>query len=61
MNPRVNKETCIGCGICPSICPEVFTMSHDGKAEVIGGADYSAHTDKIKESIESCPTKAISA
>lgn len=26
MKAVVDKETCIGCGLCPSICPEVFSM-----------------------------------
>ncbi|EGT5236377.1 ferredoxin, partial [Clostridioides difficile] len=26
MKANVNQDTCIGCGLCPSICPEVFDM-----------------------------------
>ena len=32
MNASVDKDTCIGCGLCPSICPSVFEMDDDGKA-----------------------------
>ncbi|MDN5359494.1 MAG: ferredoxin [Thermotogaceae bacterium] len=31
----VDKDTCIGCGVCESLCPEVFKMADDGKAEAI--------------------------
>ena len=31
MNASVDKDTCIGCGLCPSICPQ-FEMDDDGKA-----------------------------
>ena len=61
MKPQVNGDLCIGCGMCASMCPEVFIMSDDGKAEVIAGANYAAFADTMKEAVESCPTKAISA
>lgn len=35
MKADVNQDTCIGCGLCPSICPEVFDMNDDGKSHVI--------------------------
>lgn len=35
MKANVNQDTCIGCGLCPSICPEVFDMKDDGKSHVI--------------------------
>ena len=49
------------CGMCASICPEVFCIGEDGKAEVIEGIDYGTYAEKIKEAMDSCPTKAISA
>ena len=35
MKPKVDKDTCIACGLCPSICPECFDMEDDGKAGAI--------------------------
>ena len=35
MKAKVDQETCIGCGVCPSVCPEVFEMKDDGKSHVI--------------------------
>lgn len=55
--PVVNRETCIGCGTCESICPEVFRLDPEGKSEVIGG---SGDCD-IQFVIDSCPVGAISA
>lgn len=49
----VNKETCIGCGLCASICPEGFEMKDDGKAHVKKAVACS------KEAAESCPVSAI--
>lgn len=61
MKPKVNKDTCIGCGICPALCPEVFSMTDDGtKAEVKAEADYASNAKTINEAIASCPVNAIS-
>ena len=35
MKVKVNKDKCIGCGQCVSICDEVFNFGDDGLAEVI--------------------------
>jgi ferredoxin len=61
MNPKVNQEACIGCGTCTSLCAEVFELKDDNKSHVIAGVDYSKFEDCIKESIDVCPTQAISA
>tara|TARA_Y100000310_G_C20499700_1_gene723346 strand:- start:796 stop:966 length:171 start_codon:yes stop_codon:yes gene_type:complete len=54
---KINKETCIGCGTCEAVCPEVFEM-RDGKAYVKSGADVKKPC--VKEAIEGCPVDAIS-
>ncbi len=33
MIAKVDPDTCIGCGTCPAICPEVFQMNDNGLAE----------------------------
>ncbi|HEY8364564.1 MAG TPA: ferredoxin, partial [Haloplasmataceae bacterium] len=30
MKAFVDKNTCIGCGLCPEICPKIFRMDDDG-------------------------------
>lgn len=32
---KINKEKCIGCGLCVSNCPEGIEIGEDGKAKVI--------------------------
>jgi len=51
------EEGCTACGMCEEICPEVFEMPDE--AQVIEGADYSAHEDNIIEAAESCPVEII--
>jgi len=53
---KVNQKKCIGCGMCAGLCPETFTMNHDGKAEVI----KNEITDCAKNAAENCPVEAIS-
>ena len=31
----IDRSGCIGCGLCPTLCPDVFAMAEDGLAEVI--------------------------
>ncbi|MGC9309955.1 MAG: ferredoxin, partial [Candidatus Nanoarchaeia archaeon] len=53
----VNKEKCIGCGSCASICSKSFEMK-DGKAVA-----KQAEVDEItceKQAEAACPVDAIS-
>ncbi len=54
---RVNKEKCIGCGLCVNLCPEVFELADDGKSVTKEGADFSK--DCVKEAKDGCPVSAI--
>ncbi len=52
---EINQELCIGCGACTAICPSVFKMNDEGKAEVMKKDDK----DCAKSGAESCPVQAI--
>ena len=52
---KVDKEKCIGCGTCVSICGEVFEMGDEGKARVKSQKDVPC----VKEAIDACPVDAI--
>jgi ferredoxin len=53
----VDKNKCIGCGLCENICPEVFSIGKDGKAQAKGTCKGN---QKCKEAADSCPVQAIS-
>lgn len=59
MKAHVDKDTCIGCGLCPSVCPEVFEMNGEGKAEEIVEKVPESAADTAKEARDSCPVNAI--
>lgn len=59
MKVIVDKEACIGCGLCPSICDEVFEMQEDGLSQVILDEIPENLQESVKEAIDSCPTSAI--
>lgn len=52
-------DTCIGCGACTAVAPEVFDLNADGLAENIVGDVPAELADAAKEAAESCPVEAI--
>lgn len=60
MKPKVDKELCIGCGTCVSLCNEVFELGDDGKSQIKEGADFAKNANCIEQSVTSCPAQAIS-
>lgn len=51
------EDSCIGCGSCVEICPEVFELNGE-VAVVKKGANLSLDK-KIIEAAEACPVEAI--
>ena len=50
----VDQELCIGCGVCTSLCPEVFELQNNGKAEVINEDNCDC-----EDVVNNCPVGAI--
>ncbi len=53
------SEDCIGCGLCESTCPEVFSIGDEGTAEVIVDEFPEENEDSAQEAADNCPVSAI--
>ncbi|HSA50294.1 MAG TPA: ferredoxin [Yinghuangia sp.] len=52
----VDRDRCLGSGICVLYAPETFTHDDEAKAVVVGGGDP---LDALQTAAEGCPTGAI--
>ncbi len=50
----IDEEKCIGCGLCISICEEIFEMNQN-----IAKIKSNKKSPCLKDAIEQCPTDAI--
>jgi ferredoxin len=53
------NDSCIGCGACDSICPEVFSTGASGKAQAIEKDVPLSAEASAEEARKSCPVGAI--
>ena len=57
MNVKI-EDTCIACGLCIEICPEVFEMGND-IAEVIDENVPENLEEFVQQAADECPVDAI--
>ncbi len=57
--PTVDKNACIGCGACASLCPKTFQLGSDGKSGVIGSGAGDGEAC-AQRAMDVCPVQAIS-
>lgn len=59
MKAKVDKDICIGCGLCAATCPEVFSLEDDGLAVAIEEEISEDLVDETEASRDGCPVSAI--
>ena len=59
MHAFVHRETCIRCGLCPSLCPEVFDLPEGETAQVIADPVPEGCLVQAQTAADSCPVGAI--
>ena len=52
----VDASTCVGCGLCEQVCPEVFKVEGDGIAHIVAQPGASGN---VQEAADQCPVNAI--
>lgn len=60
MKAMIDRDACIGCELCVSICPEVYEMDDEQIATVIADPVPDDAEEGAQEAADSCPTDAIS-
>jgi ferredoxin len=61
MRVIIDEETCIGCGRCVEICPEVFELEAEIAVNKLGeGNDIPSQFEQAcEEAANECPVEAI--
>jgi ferredoxin len=59
MKAIVDQESCIGCGVCAQVAPEIYEMQGD-KAVALVEEIAEDKVDSAKEGADQCPVDAIS-
>lgn len=59
MKGFVDKDACIGCGLCTAMCPKVFKMDKGGKAEAIEDEIDENLIADVRDAEAGCPVAAI--
>lgn len=55
----INKDACIGCGMCVHSFPEYLVFDEMGTASPVGKEVTEEDKKGLLEVIENCPTEAI--
>ena len=55
----VDRDGCIGCGICAVTCPTVFEMDDENLAKVICDEVPASALEEASEARDACPVSVI--
>ena len=59
MKVKVDQDLWIGCGVCESAVPEVFSLVNGTTAEVIVEEVPKKLKDEVRQTSKDCPVEAI--
>ena len=59
MEAIVLQKACIRCGLCPTICPEVFSLEDGEAAQAAAGPVPDGLKLAVQEAADACPAAAI--
>lgn len=58
MKAIVDRDLCVGCGLCSEICPDVFAMQ-EGKAVTKVDKVPERVEENCRDAAQQCPVEAI--
>lgn len=58
MKATVDQDACVGCGLCPDVCPAVFEMQGDTAVAKTNPVP-PGEEDACREAADGCPVDAI--
>ncbi len=59
MNATIDRQACLRCGLCVSLCPDVFSLQEGEAAQAITEAVPEDCLADVQAAADSCPTSAI--
>lgn len=59
MKASIDRDGCIGCGLCAETCPDVFRMDDEGLAEVYTNPIPEDSEESAQEAADNCPVEVI--
>ncbi len=59
MEVKVNKDKCLGCGMCVGINSDIFNFDDDGLAKADNDKINEDNTEDVEAAVNSCPVGAI--
>jgi ferredoxin len=59
MKVVVDPDTCLGCGICEGLAPDVFSLGAEPYAIVLLNPVPAEHQAAVRDAAEQCPEEAI--
>lgn len=65
-----DRDVCIGCSACASVCPKYWTMNTDGKSDIVDAINTGNGEEELLDNLtedfednmdaaESCPVNCI--
>ena len=55
----VDRERCVGSGVCESLAPEVFEVDDDGALVVHKPEPADEELDVVRDAVQQCPARAL--
>lgn len=59
MKVVVNRDLCVGHGVCESLAPAVFAVGDDGISRILLDEVPADQRDAAREAVASCPNRAL--